>query len=36
MRSHLTGGLSIVCSRMAVNGETPIRPHQFKEPLIAQ
>ena len=36
MRSQLTGGLSIVFSRMAVAGETSIRPHQFKEPLIAQ
>ena len=36
MRSQLTGGLSIVFSRMTVAGETPIRPHQFKKPLIAQ
>ena len=27
MRSQLTGGLSIVFSRMAVAGKTPIRPY---------
>ena len=36
MRSQLTSGLSIMFSRMAVAGETPIRPHQFEELLIAQ
>ena len=36
IRSQLTGGLSIVFSRMAVAGITPIRPQQFKELLIAQ
>ena len=36
MRSQSTGSLSIVFSKMAVAGETPIHPHQFKEPLITQ
>ena len=36
MKSQLTSGLSIVFSRMAVAGETPIRPHHLKDPLIAQ
>ena len=32
LRSQLTGGLSIVCSRLAIAGETKIRPHQIKDP----
>ena len=32
LRSQLTGGLSIVFSRLAIAGETKIRPHQIKDP----
>ena len=32
LRSRLTGGLSIVFSRLAIAGETKIRPHQINDP----
>ena len=36
MREALTGGLSIVFTRMAVSGVTKIRPHQVENPEICQ
>ena len=36
MREALTGGLSIVFTRMAVSGVTKIRPHQLENPEICQ
>ena len=32
LRSHLTGGLSMIFSRLAISGETKIRPHQVENP----
>ena len=32
LQSQLTGGLSIVFSRLAIAGKTKIRPHQIKDP----
>jgi len=36
LRSQLTGRLSIVFSRLAIAGETPIRPHQIDDPETCQ
>jgi len=35
-RSQLTGGLSIVFSRLTFSGKTPICPHEFAKPEISQ
>ena len=32
LRSHLTGSLSIIFSRLAISGKTKIRPHQVENP----
>jgi len=36
LQSQLTGGLSIVFSRLAFSGKTPIRPHEFAKSEITQ
>ena len=36
LRAQLTGGLSIVFSRLAIAGKTKIRPHQIKDPETCQ
>ena len=32
LRSHLTGGLSMIFCRLAISGETKIRPHHVENP----
>ena len=31
MRSQLTGGLSVIFTRLAIAGETKIRPHEIPD-----
>ena len=36
MRLQLTGGLSVIFTRLAIAGETKIRPHEIPDPKTCQ